>query len=46
MILALMGVSEIMTLLLRSWVVVKTEYLASKRNPLRPLLGGVLTRGC
>jgi len=39
MILALIGVSEMITLLLRSCVVVKTEYLESKRSPLRPPIG-------
>ena len=37
-ILALIGVSEMTTLLLRSWVVVKTEYLESWRKPLLALV--------
>ena len=39
MILAAIGVSEMMTLLLRSCVVVKTVYLESRRRPLRPTVG-------
>ena len=40
MIFALMGCSEITTLLLRSSVVVKTEYLESTRRPLMPVAEG------
>ena len=35
-IFALMGYSEITTLLLRSWVVVKTEYFVSCRSAFTP----------
>ena len=44
-IFALMGCSEITTLLLRSSVVVKTEYFESWRNPWALPASGVRTLG-